>query len=150
VQGAIDSVPGGSTTPRLITVKNGTYTEIVNISGKHNLTIRGQSRTGTIIGYGNNNNLNPSTANRMAFKINANDIAVDNLTLVNTTPQGGSQAETLMVNTGARRFIVNNCDVNSLQDTILVNVNSSQAFLHSSTIRGQKPSGTAFERTRDL
>jgi len=136
VQGAIDSVPTGSTTPRLITVKNGTYTEIVNISGKHNLTIRGQSRTGTIIGYGNNNNLNPSTANRMAFKINANDLAVENLTLVNTTPQGGSQAETIMVNTAAKRFIVNNCDVNSLQDTILVNVNSSQAYLYNSTIRG--------------
>jgi autotransporter-associated beta strand protein len=136
VQGAIDSVPAASTTPRLITVKNGTYTEIVNISGKHNLTIRGQSRTGTIIGYGNNNNLNGSTANRMAFKINANDIAVENLTLVNTTPQGGSQAEAIMVNTAAKRFIVNNCDVNSLQDTILVNVNSSQAFLHNSTIRG--------------
>lgn len=136
VQGAIDSVPAGSTTPRLISVKDGTYTEIVNISGKNNLTIRGQSRTGTIIGYGNNNNLNPSTANRMAFKINANDIAVENLTLVNTTPQGGSQAETIMVNTAAKRFIVNNCDVNSLQDTILVNVNSSQAYLHGSTICG--------------
>ncbi len=136
VQGAIDSVPAASTTPRLITVKNGTYTEIVNISGKHNLTIRGQSRAGTIIGYGNNNNLNGSTANRMAVKINANDIAVENLTLVNTTPQGGSQAETIMVNTGARRFIVNNCDVNSLQDTILVNVNSSQAYFHNTTIRG--------------
>jgi len=136
VQGAIDSVPGGSTTPRLITIKNGTYTEIVNISAKHNLTLRGQSRTGTIVGYGNNNNHNPSTANRMAFKINANDIALENLTLVNTTPQGGSQAETIMVNTAARRFILNNCDVNSLQDTILVNANSSQAFLHGSTIRG--------------
>ena len=90
-----------------------------------------------MVGYGNNNNLNPSTAaNRMAFKVNANDIAIENLTIVNRTPQGGSQAEALMINTSAARFIFNYADVNSLQDTILANVNSSQGYFYRSTVRG--------------
>ena len=37
----------------------------------------------------------------MSFKVFSNDIAIENLTLVNTTPQGGSQAEALMLDSGA-------------------------------------------------
>lgn len=136
VQGAVDSLPAGGYPHTLINVRNGNYVEIVNVSGKTNITFRGQSRTGTVVGYGNNNNLNPSTGSRMAFKVNANDIAIENLTVVNRTPQGGSQAEALMVNTSAARFIFNNAEVNSLQDTILANVNSSQGYFYNSTIRG--------------
>jgi autotransporter-associated beta strand protein len=136
VQGAVDSIPLGNATYMLINIRDGNYVELVNISGKSNVTFRGQSRIGTVVGYGNNNNLNGSTANRMAFKVNGSDIAIENLTLVNRTPQGGSQAETIMVNTGARRFIVNNADVNSLQDTILANVNSSQGYFYNTTVRG--------------
>ena len=138
VQGAADSIPLGNNTRTLINVGNGNYVEIVNISGKSNIVVRGQSRLGTVIGYGNNANIAPggSTGSRMAFKVNGNDIAMENLTLVNRTPQGGSQAETLMINTGAARCIVNNCDVNSLQDTILANVNSAQVYFNNSTIRG--------------
>ena len=36
----------------------------------------------------------------MAFKVNANDIAIENLTLTNGTPQGGSQAEALLIYNG--------------------------------------------------
>ena len=138
VQGAVDSITLSNTTPTLINIRNGTYTEIVNISSKNNVTFRGQNRLGTVVGYGNNANIAPgaATASRMAFKVNANDIAIENMTVVNTTPQGGSQAEALMINTGAKRFILNNADVNSLQDTILANVNSSQGYFYNSTVRG--------------
>jgi hypothetical protein len=136
VQGAVDSIPLNNTAYTLINIRNGNYVEIVDISLKNNVTFRGQSRTGTVVGYGNNNNLNGSTANRMAFKVNANDIAIENLTLVNRTPQGGSQAETLMIATGAKRCIVLNADLNSLQDTILANVNSSQGYFYKTTVRG--------------
>jgi len=136
VQGAVDSIPTSGYPHTLINIRNGNYVEIVNVSGKTNITFRGQSRTGTVVGYGNNNFLNPSTGNRMAFKVNANDIAIENLTILNRTPQGGSQAEALMINTGAARFIFNNADVNSLQDTILANVNSSQGYFYNSTVRG--------------
>ncbi len=138
VQGAVDSVPLNNTSYTLINVRDGNYTEIVNISGKNNITLRGQSRAGTIISYANNANIAPggTTHARMSFKVNADDIAVENLTLVNSTPQGGSQAETLMIESGAAHFILNNADVNSLQDTILANVNSSQGYFYNDTVRG--------------
>ncbi len=138
VQGAVDNIPLNNSTYRLINIRNGNYVEIVNVSSKSNITFRGQSRLGTVVGYGNNANIAPggSTGSRMAFKINGNDIAIENLTVVNRTPQGGSQAEALMINTGASRFILNNADVNSLQDTILANVNSAQGYFYQSTVRG--------------
>ena len=138
VQGAVDSIVISNTTPTLINIRNGNYVEIVDIASKNNLTLRGQSRAGTIISYGNNANITPggTTHARMSFKVYANDIKLENLTLWNSTPQGGSQAEALMIETGAQRFILNNCEVDSLQDTILANVNSSQGYFYNSTIKG--------------
>lgn len=138
VQGAIDFVPSGNTTPRLISINNGNYVEIVNVKAKHNLTLRGQSRNGTILGYANNANLQGSTHYRMAMKINANDIALDNLTLTNRTPAGGSQAEALMLESNAKRFIFNNCNLGSFQDTLLANGGGqAQAYFNNSLITGQ-------------
>jgi pectin methylesterase-like acyl-CoA thioesterase len=141
VQGAVDSLAldaGGAR--RTINVKNGTYFELVDISGKTNVTLRGQSRTGTIIKYPNNANLqiaqSGTTHARMSFKVNANDVAIENLFLTNSTPQGGSQAEALMIESAAKRCIINNCEIDSRQDTILANVNSSQAYFYNTTIKG--------------
>jgi PKD repeat protein len=136
VQGALDSLPNGNTTYTLVNIRNGTYTEIVSTRNKNNVTFRGQSRSGTVVGYTNNNNNNGSTHFRMAFKVYSNDIAIENMTLVNTTPQGGSQAEALMIESGAARFIMYNADLNSRQDTILANLNSSQGYFFKSLIRG--------------
>jgi hypothetical protein len=140
VQGAVNSIASGNTTPRLINIRNGLYTEIVNISGKHNLTLRGQSRQGTLIGFANNAAFQSAnggtTAARMSFKVNANDIAFDTLTLTNMTPQGGSQAEALFIASNAKRCIVYNSDIVSRQDTILANQNSSQGYFYQSTVRG--------------
>ncbi|MGC3956841.1 MAG: pectinesterase family protein [Verrucomicrobiota bacterium] len=140
VQGAVNAVPSGNTTPTVINIRNGTYTEIVNISARHNVTFRGQSRSGVVIGYANNATFQSANAGtthaRMAFKINANDVAVDTLTITNTTPQGGSQAEALMIESNARRFICNNATISSRQDTILANVNTSQGYFYNSTING--------------
>lgn len=138
VQGAVDSIPLNNTAYTLLNVRNGNYVEIVNISSKHRVTFRGQSRAGTVISYPNNANIAPggTTHARMSFKVNANDIAIENLTLLNSTPQGGSQAEALMIESGARRCIVFNADVNSRQDTILANINSSQGYFYDTTVRG--------------
>ena len=136
VQGAVDSLPLFNFTYTLINIRNGTYTEIVNIKSKNHVTFRGQSRNGTIVGYRNNNNNNGTTHFRMAFKVNSDDIAVENMTLVNTTPQGGSQSEALMIETGAGHFILNNAEVDSRQDTILANVNTSQGYFYNSLVQG--------------
>jgi PKD repeat protein len=136
VQGAVDSLPSRNSTYTLVNIRNGTYTEIVDTKGKNDITFRGQSRSGTIVGYANNYSINGSTHYRMAFKIYANNLAIENMTVVNTTPQGGSQAEALMIETGAGQFILNNAEIDSRQDTILANVNSSQGYFYNSLIQG--------------
>ncbi len=134
VQGAIDRIPANNSTKRYINVRNGTYQEIVRVSSKHNLAFRGQNRKRTIIAYPNNSNLNPSTNTRPLFNVAANDVSFDNLTLHNTTPDGGSQAEALRVN--AQRCVVNNCDLRSYQDTFLVNSAADTAYFKDSLIEG--------------
>jgi hypothetical protein len=136
VQGAIDSIPLGNTNYTVINIHNGTYTEIVDISAKHNVTFRGQSRSGAVVGYGNNNNITGTTAARMAFKVNSTNIVIENLTLVNTTPQGGSQAETLLIYNNGVQCVVNNCEIDSRQDTILINQNTSQAYFYNCRVVG--------------
>ena len=140
VQGAVDSTPLNNTNYTLINIKNGNYVEIVDIASKSNLTLRGQSRAGTIISYGNNANIatgGGSTHSRMSFKVYGNDIKLENLTLWNSTPQGGSQAEALMIESGMARFIMNNCTVLSLQDTILANgAPQSHGYFYNCTIKG--------------
>jgi autotransporter-associated beta strand protein len=136
VQGAVDSILPGNTNFTMINIRNGIYTEIVNISGKNNITFRGQSRTGTVVGYPNNNNLTGTTAARMAIKANSSDLKFENLTLTNGTPQGGSQAETLLVYNNGLRCVVDNCDIVSRQDTVLINANTSQAYFNNCRIVG--------------
>jgi hypothetical protein len=137
VQGAVDSLPSGNTTYTLVNIRNGTYTEIVDTRTKNNITFRGQSRAGTIVQYLNNNNNNGSTHSRMSFKVFSNDISIENLTLINTTPEGGTQAEALMLDSGALRFILNNAEVDSRQDTILANgLTQSQGYFYNSLVQG--------------
>lgn len=138
VQGAVDSIPLNNTNYTLINIRNGNYFEIVDIASKNNVTFRGQSRNGTFVGYPNNANIAPggTTHARMAFKVYANNLAIENMTVTNSTPQGGSQAEALMIESGASRFILNNAEVDSRQDTILANVNSSQGYFYNSLVQG--------------
>ena len=136
VQGAVDSVPPGNNDYTVINIKDGTYTEIVDISGKNNITFQGQSRAGTVVGYPNNNNLTPTTAGRMAIKINSSDIRIENLTLTNGTPQGGAQAETLLIYNNGLRCVVANCDIISRQDTVLINAGASQGYFYNCKVIG--------------
>jgi hypothetical protein len=138
VQGAVDSIPLNNLNPTLINIKNGLYNEIVDIASKQFVTFRGQSRGATVVGYLNNANLAPggTTHARMAFKVDASNVSVENMTITNMTPQGGSQAEALMIESGASRFILNNAEVDSRQDTILANVNTSQGYFYNSLITG--------------
>jgi hypothetical protein len=136
VQGAVDFVSNGNTTPRLINIRDAVYTEIVNVNNRHNLTFRGQSRSNTIIAYANNSTMYGTTHFRMTFKVNANDIALDTLTINNSTPKGGSQAEALMVQTDRKRFLAYNVNLSSYQDTVLLNTSGTQAYFQDSLIQG--------------
>jgi len=148
VQGAADFIPNGNTNYTLVNIRAGTYTEIVRLNTKNNITFRGQDRHQTIIAYANNNNINGGTATRPMFGVlSANDVAMENLTLTNTTPKGGSQAEALYLNV-VKRFIFFNCDLGSYQDTLLVNANGDQAYFLDNLIQGDTDfiwgGGTAF------
>lgn len=148
VQGAVDAVPNGNLNPVTIDIRDGTYTEIVRVNSKNNITIRGQDRNQTIITYANNNNINGSTSTRPMFGVlGANDVAIENITLTNSTPKGGSQAETLFLNVD-KRFILFNANLDSFQDTLLVNASGDQAYFQNNLIQGDTDfiwgQGTAF------
>ncbi|MGA2500501.1 MAG: pectinesterase family protein [Tepidisphaeraceae bacterium] len=154
LQGAIDSVPVGNTTPTAINVHNGTYTEIIRVNTKNNISIIGQDRKQTIVAYPNNNSINPSTATRPSFGFtSANDCSVQNLTITNSTPHGGSQAEALFIS-GSKRFICLNADVDSFQDTILCNAAGDQEYLQDSHVQGDTDfiwgSGTLYATNCEL
>lgn len=136
VQGAIESVAPSNTTPTTINIENGTYTEVDRVNGKTNLTFIGQNRYQTIIAYPNNNNINGSTTTRPMFGVNESSaITIENLTLTNSTPLGGSQAEALLGNY-VKQLIVLDCNLDSYQDTVLINQSGDQAYIQDSYIQG--------------
>jgi pectin methylesterase-like acyl-CoA thioesterase len=136
VQGAVDSVPANNTTPTVINILNGFYWEAVDVLSKNNLDFRGQSRSGTFIGYPNNNWVNGNGAPwRSMFIVNGNDCTFENLTITNTTPSGGSQAEAMDVE--GTRVTFYNMELDSYQDTFLVHSASKMVYFQDCLIQGQ-------------
>lgn len=134
IQAAIDFVPANNSQRVVINVKNGTYTEIIYIpSNKPMITIKGESQAGTIQRYSNNASFNVLASGnyRTSFGVDANDFAVENMTLHNTTPVGGSQAEALRTN--GLRAVINSVTLKSFQDTLLT---QKSAFVKDSYIEG--------------
>ena len=141
VQGAVDFIPysPANTTPRTVTIANGTYNEIVRLrTGQNLVTMQGQSQAGTVIQYLTNNNTLISGANsigqRSVFGADPNDFTIQNLTIRNTTPDGGSQAETFWVGNNAQRMTVNALNILSYQDTVMTN--GGQTFFTNCYIEG--------------
>jgi pectin methylesterase-like acyl-CoA thioesterase len=152
VQGAVDFVPAANTKPITFFIREGVYCELVNFSGKNNLTFLGEDRKKTIVAYPNNNNFSGSTptmpsaargagggsgisSRRGLFNAQrVSDLVVANLTLHNTTAQGGSQAEAIILSgTTSARAILTNVDLYSFQDTLQIN---GQAYLSHCYIEG--------------
>jgi pectin methylesterase-like acyl-CoA thioesterase len=152
VQGAIDFLPPGNLAPTTIFVRRGTYTEIVAFSQKHAITLRGEDRHQTVIAYANNAKFNDGGGNPYAAGASAepkrrsiyhravfladqaNDLVLANLTIRDTTPQGGTQAEAIILNgTPSSRAILQGVDLYSYQDTLQIN---GQAYLENCFIEG--------------
>ncbi len=139
VQGALDWVPSGNVVPRTIFIRNGSYFEQVVFTNKHFLTLLGEDRTQTAIVYPNNNSFNNVSGfyHRSTFiGSNVHDTTIANLKFHNTTPQGGSQAESFILSgsgvfTG--RNIVTKCNFHSYQDTIQIN---RQCYISDCYIEG--------------
>jgi pectin methylesterase-like acyl-CoA thioesterase len=118
LQGALDHIPTGNTTPVRINVRNGTYQELINYGGRNNITVVGQSRDQTIVSYLDNAPLNGGIATRVNYYSKGNDLVVANLTIANSTPKGGGQAEALRSDGSRNSFL--NCTITSFQDTLLL------------------------------
>lgn len=117
VQGAIDQVDPHRTRPTVITIRKGNYRELVRVSrDKPFVHLVGEDRKGTVISFTNNDRLNPGWINRSVLGVEGDDFSMENLTLRNTTPKGGSQAEAICLN--AERCVLKNVDFFSTQDTL--------------------------------
>ncbi len=116
VQAAVDAAPVDSATRTTILVRRGTYAELVVVPReKKNLTLRGEDRRGTVIAATNNAKLNTG-GRRELVSVAADDFILENLTLHNLTPKGGTQAEAIRVR--ADRVILRGCEFKSFQDTL--------------------------------
>jgi pectin methylesterase-like acyl-CoA thioesterase len=120
LQGAVDYIPEDNFTPFEIQLRNGTYDAVAYLGpGRNRIHLIGEDRHQTILAGRNNDRLNPGRMMRPFFSIDADDITIENLTIHNTTPYKGSQAEALRLE--GERCLIRNCNFLSYQDTLLLN-----------------------------
>lgn len=130
VQGAIDFAPAKPAGRMTIFIRKGTYPEIINFASKNNLTFLGEDAEKSVIGYPNNANFNGS--HRGLFNASrATGLWLVNFTLKNTTPKGGSQAESIILSGGQN--ILSHMRLSSLQDTLQIN---DSAYIGDTYIEG--------------
>ncbi len=145
VQGAVDAIPPDVPRRVTIVVKRGRYEEIVYFRNKRDITFAGEDRDGVVICYANNERFNgpppggrtnelPGTFpyRRAVFHADrSTGIEIENLTIENLTPFGGSQAEALLLSGG--RNLVRRATLRSHQDTVQFN---DPVFVEDSLIAG--------------
>jgi pectin methylesterase-like acyl-CoA thioesterase len=131
-QGAVDYVQDDNQAPVSIFVRRGVYDGLIYIaSEKGHLHFIGEDRHGSIITGRNNDRQNSGRIGRALLGVDADDFTLENLTLRNTTPYHGSQAEALRVN--GRRCILRNDDFYSFQDTLML---SGSVYLTNCYVEG--------------
>jgi pectinesterase len=131
VQAAIDAVPAGNTTRRVITIKPGTYRESVVVpADKPFITLQGLG-SGTVIV--NNHNASDGSPNKGATAaVYGHDFTATNLTISNTY---GTGVQALALNLDADKAIFNEVRLLGDQDTLLVN-NKARAYFVKSYVEG--------------
>jgi pectinesterase len=135
VQAAIDAVPANNTTRRVITIKAGTYREIVTVpSNKPYVTLQGvgPSASSTVIVNNHSSAAGFGTSGSATLFASAHDLTATNLTISNDYGEG-SQA--VAANVSADRQIFNSVRFLGNQDTLLVN-EGARAYLVNSYVEG--------------
>jgi hypothetical protein len=118
-QAAVDYFPDDNHLPAEIFIKKGEYRGCIYVPpDKGHVRIRGESREATILSGENNERLNSGRAGRALVSVDADDFTLENLTVRNTTPPGGSQAEALRVR--SERCVLRDATFCSFQDTLLL------------------------------
>jgi len=120
LQGAVDYIPEDNYTPFEIQIRNGTYDCAAYLGpGRNRVRLVGEDREKTVLAGRNNDRLNPGRMMRPFISIDSDDVTVENLTIRNTTPYRGSQAEALRM--AGQRCVIRDCNFYSFQDTLLLN-----------------------------
>jgi len=135
VQAAVNAVPANNTTPVTITIKAGTYREIVTIpSNKPYVTLQGlgSSASSTVIVDNHSNAGGYGTSGSATVFVYGHDFTAKNLTISNDYGVG-SQA--VAANVGASRATFNGVQFLGDQDTLLVN-DGARAYFLSNYIEG--------------
>ena len=117
VQGAVDFAEAHREKPVVIFVRKGRYEELVRVGReKRHVHLVGEDRKGTVIAFTNNEKLNTGWIQRSVLGVEGDDFVLENLTVQNTTPYKGSQAEAVTLN--AERCVLRHADFLSFQDTL--------------------------------
>ncbi len=117
VQAAVNFAEPHREKPVVIFIRRGRYEELVRIGReKQHVHLIGEDRKRTVIAFTNNEKLNPGWIQRSVLGVEADDFMLENLTVQNTTPYKGGQAEAVFVN--GERCVLRNADFLSLQDTL--------------------------------
>ena len=140
VQAAVDAAPANSGSRTTITIKPGTYREIVTVpANKPMITLQGQGSSPSQVVIVNNHSAynNGGTFNSATTFVYGKDFAATNLTFSNDLDESsvpsGQQALALRID--AERAVLRNVRLLGDQDTFLVNDNA-RAYITGSYIEG--------------
>jgi pectin methylesterase-like acyl-CoA thioesterase len=131
VQAAVDAVPANNTKPVTITIKAGTYREIVTIpTNKPFITLQGlgSSAAGTVIVNNHSNSGGFGTSGSATVFVQGHDFTAKNLAISNDFGVG-SQA--VAANVTADRAVFNGVRFLGNQDTLLVNDGARAYFVNT-------------------
>ena len=145
----------GKSTDVTIVVTPGTYTDMLYLREKNNVTILGSGfyRSQVVIAYANNEGYESGSGGASSTKPvmgkaigasggrglflveNCDNLSLEKLTIKNTFGQLNGQAETIYFNSGsnAHKLTINNCELWSFQDTFLC---KGLVYVHNSLIAG--------------
>ena len=120
VQDAVDFARERGAAPVTLFIRKGRYEELVRIPrDRPNLRLVGEDRQGVVIACTNNDRLHPGVTARAVMVIEGDGCSLESLTVHNTTPYRGSQAEAVCVK--ADRCVFRHVDFRSFQDTLNLN-----------------------------
>ncbi|WP_407566751.1 pectinesterase family protein [Polymorphospora sp. A560] len=139
VQAAIDAVPTNNTQRVTITIKPGTYREVVRVPrNKPHITLQGlgSSPSNVVLVYHNSANSHGTSGSASMFVDGANFVA-ENLTISNDFDESSTSSghQAVALNLGADRAVLRRVRLLGDQDTFLVN-DSARAYMVDSYVEG--------------
>ncbi|ASW54456.1 pectinesterase family protein [Plantactinospora sp. KBS50] len=137
VQAAIDAVPANNTQRVVITIKPGTYRQVITVpANKPYITLAGlgSGPSGTVLVYNDSAASNGTFASASMFVYGANFVA-ENLTISNDYDENNGAYQAVALHLNADRAVLRNVRLLGDQDTFLINVNA-RAYVVDSYVEG--------------